>query len=104
MHLLGGDVVIENGLARVLHCVELVLTGVAGQTANIKPAGFGYLVGASRKRCIGFISGIENPAERDEATAEIHSIAIKGGADIIRVHNVALAKEKALEDDKKFRS
>lgn len=74
------------------------------QTANLKPEGFGYLVGASRKRCIGFISGIENPEERDEATAEIHSIAIEGGADIIRVHNVALAKEKALEDDKKFRS
>lgn len=28
LHLLGGDVVVEDGLARVLHGVQLVLAGV----------------------------------------------------------------------------
>lgn len=74
------------------------------RTAEIKPEGFAYLMAASRKRCIGYMSGIEAPEERDEATAVAHGWAISGGADIIRVHNVALAASRAKEDDKKFRS
>lgn len=74
------------------------------KTASVKPRGFAYLMAASRKRCVGFISGIEEPEKRDEATAEVHGWAIAGGADIIRVHNVAVAAKRAKEDDKKFRS
>ena len=79
-------------------CIEIIK-----RTADIKPQGFAYLMAASRKRCVGYFSGIEKADERDEATAQLHSIAIAGGADIIRVHNVALAAEFAAQDDIRFR-
>lgn len=74
------------------------------KTAELKPEGFAHLTAASRKRCVGYISGIKEPELRDEATAEVHGWAIAGGTDIIRVHNVALAARRAKEDDKRFRS
>ena len=53
--------------------------------------GLGYrlLVGASRKRFIGQITGRDNPADRVFGTAATTAIAIAKGASIIRVHDVA---------------
>lgn len=46
------------------------------------------LLGISRKSFIGKMLGIENPADRDLATALIHSLLLSKGIDIVRVHNV----------------
>lgn len=55
------------------------------------------VLGVSRKSFIGKILGIEDPEERDVATALIHALLIDGGAAIARVHNVsALATTKKL--------
>jgi dihydropteroate synthase len=47
------------------------------------------LVGASRKSFIGLPLGLP-PQERDEGTAATTALAIAGGADIVRVHNVKM--------------
>jgi dihydropteroate synthase len=51
--------------------------------------GYRILIGASRKRFIGQITGKETPAERIFGTAATTAIAITKGASIIRVHDVA---------------
>ena len=48
------------------------------------------LLGISRKRFIGSLLGIDNPKDRDIATALIHSLMLSKNIDIIRVHNVQL--------------
>lgn len=55
--------------------------------------GLGYrvLLGASRKRFIGRITGKDNPADRIFGTAATTAIAVARGASIIRVHDVAEA-------------
>lgn len=47
------------------------------------------LVGHSRKRFIGTLAGIPDPADRDEASAVVGALAVAGGADILRVHAIA---------------
>jgi dihydropteroate synthase len=51
--------------------------------------GYRTLVGASRKRFIGQITGKERPADRIFGTAATTAIAVNKGASIIRVHDVA---------------
>ncbi len=47
------------------------------------------LVGASRKRFLGVLAGIDDPTGRDVASAAAHLIAVQRGARAIRVHDVA---------------
>jgi dihydropteroate synthase len=47
------------------------------------------LIGVSRKRFIGQITGKDDPKERVFGTAAACAIAIANGADILRVHDVA---------------
>ncbi len=47
------------------------------------------LVGASRKRFLGTLSGIDHPQDRDAASIAAHLIAVQRGARAIRVHDVA---------------
>ncbi len=65
------------------------------QTAQIKPAGYAYLLGASRKRCIGEPCGNPPADARDFGTVAAHTIGLWGGAHILRVHNVAAAVQAA---------
>jgi len=46
------------------------------------------LIGSSRKRFIGTITGVEEPKERAWGTAATVTAAVHGGADIVRVHDV----------------
>jgi len=71
---------------------------------ELKPQEYPLLIGASRKRFIGVLSGEEIAAERDAGTIAAHTIAIAGGADIIRVHNVKEAVQAARVADKILRS
>jgi dihydropteroate synthase len=58
-------------------------------------AGLGYpvLIGASRKSFLGRLSGQEEPAGRDLASAVTAALAVERGADVIRVHNVPVCRE-----------
>ncbi len=53
------------------------------------------VVGASRKRFLGEILGIDEASERDEATAATTVLAVRAGAHVIRVHDVAVNRDAA---------
>jgi len=50
--------------------------------------GYPLLVGVSRKRMIGELTGAELPCERDAGSLAAHVMALDRGARIIRVHDV----------------
>jgi 2-amino-4-hydroxy-6-hydroxymethyldihydropteridine diphosphokinase / dihydropteroate synthase len=50
--------------------------------------GLPWLVGSSRKRFVGRITGVKEPKDRVWGTAATISAAVQGGADIVRVHDV----------------
>jgi dihydropteroate synthase len=53
------------------------------------------VVGASRKRFLGEILAIDDPQERDSATAAVTVIAAAAGAHIVRVHRVGVNRDAA---------
>jgi dihydropteroate synthase len=55
--------------------------------------GYPLLIGLSRKAFLGHLVGGLPPAERDVATLAALTIAVQRGAHIVRVHNVAYAKQ-----------
>lgn len=57
--------------------------------------GHPVLVGLSRKRFVGAVSGVMGVKQRDDASAHLAAIAVAKGASIIRVHDVG-ATRKAL--------
>lgn len=57
------------------------------RTAETKLSGYAYLLGASRKRCIGAPAGNPPFNRRDSGTVAAHTIGILGGADIVRAHD-----------------
>ena len=61
------------------------------------------LVGPSRKSFIGNILGIE-PKDRVFGTAAAVAVAIKNGADIVRVHDIAAMKDVVMVSDAITRS
>jgi dihydropteroate synthase len=67
------------------HSIEIL-----HRLAELKAAlgGLPLLVGTSRKRVIGELLGGAAPDERLEGTAASVALAIAGGADIVRVHDV----------------
>lgn len=50
--------------------------------------GFPWLVGTSRKRFIGTVTGVERASERVMGTAATVAASVWGGADVVRVHDV----------------
>ncbi len=50
-------------------------------------------VGASRKRFLGTILGLDDPIERDRATSILSALLFERGAGIVRVHEVAGTRE-----------
>lgn len=65
--------------------------------------GCAMLVGASRKRLIGEASGESDPRKRLAGTVACHTAAIAGGADILRVHDVADGVQGARVADALYR-
>ena len=51
--------------------------------------GYRVLVGPSRKRFIGQITGRDNPADRVFGTATVVALCVAAGASVVRVHDVA---------------
>lgn len=50
--------------------------------------GFPLMVGVSRKRMIGELTGRDRPIERDAGSLAAHLLALERGANILRVHDV----------------
>jgi dihydropteroate synthase len=63
--------------------------------AAFRSLGRPVVVGASRKRFLGEILGIDEPRERDAATAATTVIAAIAGAHIARVHQIGLNRDAA---------
>lgn len=61
------------------------------------------LVGPSRKRFLGRLTGQQQPADRDLGTAAACVAAVAQGADIVRVHNVPVVQESLTVADAIFR-
>ncbi|HEU5186033.1 MAG TPA: dihydropteroate synthase [Gemmatimonadaceae bacterium] len=66
-----------------------VLTGLP----RIVDTGFPVLVGVSRKRFIGELTGVRKPAERVHGTIGANVMALVAGARIFRVHDVGAARQ-----------
>jgi dihydropteroate synthase len=65
---------------------------VCDRLAAFHSLGRAILVGPSRKRFVGMITGRET-AERDRASATVCALAWERGARLFRVHDVAAARE-----------
>lgn len=102
----------ECGLPREQLCLDIGI-GFSKSTEDnfelirrlewLKFKDIALLVAASRKRFIGEASGEANSALRDSGTAAVDTAAIAGGADIIRVHDVAGAVQAARVADAIYR-
>ncbi|MFO8015391.1 MAG: dihydropteroate synthase [Phycisphaerae bacterium] len=64
---------------------------VLARLAQLRALGAPILVGPSRKRFIGDVTGVETPADRVPGTAAACALAVAAGALLVRVHDVAEA-------------
>lgn len=62
---------------------------------EFRSLGCPVVLGASRKRFLGALTGRDAPSDRDLASAVAAAIGVVRGADILRVHNVAATREAA---------
>lgn len=115
-----GDVVAEVADYLAKRCDELQVAGVARNRICIDPGpGFGktpqqsrelmrnlhefmhlgypVMAAPSRKSYVGYVYGIDDPAERDTASAAEALLACELGASVLRMHNVAMTAA-ALKD------
>lgn len=63
-----------------------------------------WLVGSSRKSFVGAVTGVQEPSRRVWGTAATVAAAVQGGADIVRVHDVAEMKDVAVMADAIWRA
>jgi dihydropteroate synthase len=66
---------------------------VLRELQRLTELGFPVLVGASRKRFIGELTGVSQPSRRIIGSAVAHVIAVQRGARLIRTHDVAVTRE-----------
>ena len=66
---------------------------VLAELPRLAALGFPVLVGASRKRFVGSLSGTTDPADRVHGTTGANVIALSLGARLFRVHDVAAARQ-----------
>ena len=62
-------------------------------TRSMVSMGYPLLCAVSRKRFVGALSGVSDPADRGAATAGVCISAIENGARILRVHDVAAVSQ-----------
>jgi dihydropteroate synthase len=74
---------VEHNLALLAHLDGLVATG------------FPVLVGASRKRFLGVLTGVDDPADRLEGSLAAATWAMSAGAAMVRAHDVRATVEAA---------
>jgi len=86
-----GAIVVDPGVGfakRGAHSVE-----VLHDLPRLVALGFPVLVGASRKRFIGELTGVKEPADRVNGTVGAHVVALTRGARLFRVHDVRPHRE-----------
>jgi dihydropteroate synthase len=79
-------IVVDPGIGfakRTEHSLQLL-----ADLPRIAAVGYPVLVGVSRKRFIGEITGVTTPEERDEGTIGANVAALARGAGLFRVHDV----------------
>lgn len=62
------------------------LKELTGNQGGLK--GMPWVLGPSRKRFVGAVTGVEVPGERRWGTAGAVAACVAGGADVVRVHDV----------------
>ncbi len=72
--------------------------------SQVRINGCALLAGASRKRVVAIPSGERDPMRRMPGTLAAHTVAIAGGADIIRVHDVRQSVQAARVADAIYRT
>ena len=86
-----GSIVVDPGIGfakRAEHSLALLHA-----VDRVGALGYPVLVGASRKRFIGAITGVEQPDARVFGTVGAHVAALARGARLFRVHDVAAARQ-----------
>ncbi|KAK4692696.1 dihydropteroate synthase, partial [Phenoliferia sp. Uapishka_3] len=84
-------------------CLERrIILGEGG--AEVDLGEYPSLVGLSRKKFLGGLTGKEVAKERDWATAAGVMVSIEGGADIVRVHEVDMGKDVCKVADAVYRN
>jgi dihydropteroate synthase len=86
-------IVVDPGIGfgkTVAHNLEIL-----GRLGELCASGRPVLVGSSRKKFLGVLTGAERPEDRDLASAVAAGLAIGRGAAAVRVHDVAKALEAA---------
>jgi dihydropteroate synthase len=84
-------IVVDPGIGfskRSEHSISLLR-----ELPRIAALGYPMMVGVSRKRVTGELSGVAAPAARDAATAGANVYALTRGATLFRVHDVRLARQ-----------
>jgi len=66
-----------------------------GGLESLVETGLAVMLGASRKRFLGEIAGVEAPTERGAATAATTAIGVMAGVRLFRVHDVGANREAA---------
>lgn len=61
---------------------------ILSRLAELRSLGRPVLVGASRKRFVGEVTGVENPSQRVVGSVVAHLAALDQGASLLRVHDV----------------
>lgn len=85
------QILLDPGFGFAKETVEINLDLMA-RFEELQALGFPMLVGTSRKRFIGGVTG-RGPDDRDVATAATSAILRLKGAAVFRVHNVAFSKD-----------
>lgn len=86
-----GSIVVDPGIGfgkTMEHNLALL-----NRLGEFEGLGFPLMVGASRKRFLGQLTGRDLPADRDFASAVAAAAAVVRGARIVRVHDAALSLE-----------
>ncbi len=84
-------VIVDPGIGfgkRLEHNLEIL-----ARLGQLRALGAPILVGPSRKRFIGEVTGVETPADRVAGTAAACALAVAAGALLVRVHDVAEAAQ-----------
>lgn len=83
-------IILDPGIGfskKTTHNLE-ILKNLQRLRARPELSGVPWLVGSSRKRFIGEVTGVEDAKQRIWGSAVAVAAAIQGGADIVRVHDV----------------
>ncbi|RHY64553.1 hypothetical protein DYB38_003476 [Aphanomyces astaci] len=84
-------------------CPLLVRRRYYGSACSLQTWGY-CIIGASRKAFLGTLCGKPNPADRGNATAGTCAAAVAGGADVVRVHDVAVCVDVCKVSDAIWRT